>query len=385
MDRPTFVNFLNANRTFFFNAQLFVRYLPHYNGSYDTNGPFTALGTFAITTGYFQDRLLPSLVLIHDLKSASQGGVIAQVSYRFNESFSATIGMLTFYGQPRNNRVAFYPISLPEPQLQGTTTSEGRRTRASRRSPNATRCSSRCATPVLGSRLRPGPGAAPTRAPCGVRPLGPFVVDVPVGPARQYLVEGDAALDTRQVRSETEVEPVPKLRWWSSLRSTSKRSASGYLRSSRFADPLISRSVEPSGRRVPWCSTSRVTHAGLDRRRRFEAKGLFDRVRKRRRSRPPEPRWSGNRRAARPSTRSGASSSRYRLLREARCSRGARRRAGTPLAVVVLEARVQQLRHQVVGGILGAASGCTREGSSKAPIGPGPEVCPASASGSRRP
>jgi hypothetical protein len=114
VDRPTFVNFLNANRTFFFNAQLFVRYLPHYDGSYDTNGPFTALGTFAITTGYFQDRLLPSLVLIHDLKSAS-GGVIAQVSYRFNESFSATIGMLTFYGQPRENRVALYPISLPNP------------------------------------------------------------------------------------------------------------------------------------------------------------------------------------------------------------------------------------------------------------------------------
>jgi hypothetical protein len=112
VDRPTFVNFLNANRTFFFNAQLFVRYLPHFDSSYDTNGPLTALGTFAITTGYFQDRLLPSLVLIHDLKSAS-GGVIVQVSYRFNESFSATVGMLTFYGQPRDNQIPFYPIALP--------------------------------------------------------------------------------------------------------------------------------------------------------------------------------------------------------------------------------------------------------------------------------
>jgi hypothetical protein len=112
MDRPTFVNFLNANRTFFFNAQLFVRYLPHYDGSYDTNGPFTALGTLAITSGYFQDRLLPSLVLIHDLKSAS-GGVIAQATYRFSEDFSATFGVLAFYGEPRVNPIPFYPIWLP--------------------------------------------------------------------------------------------------------------------------------------------------------------------------------------------------------------------------------------------------------------------------------
>jgi hypothetical protein len=112
VDRPTFVNFLNANRTFFVNAQLFLRYLPHYDRSYDTNGPLTALGTLAITTGYFQDRLLPSLVLVHDLKSAS-GGVIAQFSYRFTESFSATVGMLAFYGEPRDDRVPLYSIALP--------------------------------------------------------------------------------------------------------------------------------------------------------------------------------------------------------------------------------------------------------------------------------
>jgi hypothetical protein len=112
VDRPTFVNFLNANRTLFFNAQLFVRYLPHYDRSYDTNGPFTALGTLAVTTGYFQDRLLPALVLVHDLKSAS-GGVIFAVTYRFTESFSATAGVLGFYGGPQNNRIPLHPIALP--------------------------------------------------------------------------------------------------------------------------------------------------------------------------------------------------------------------------------------------------------------------------------
>jgi hypothetical protein len=109
VDRPTFVNFLNANRTFFFNTQIFLRYLPHYDRSYDTNGPLTALGTFAITTGYFQDRLLPTVVFVHDLKSAS-GGVIAQLSYRFTESASATLGVLTFYGDPDSNRLPLYPI-----------------------------------------------------------------------------------------------------------------------------------------------------------------------------------------------------------------------------------------------------------------------------------
>jgi hypothetical protein len=112
IDRPTFINFLNANRTFFFNAQFFVRYLPHYDDSYVVNGPFTLLGTLAITTGYFQDRLLPSLVLVHDLKSAS-GGVIAQASYRFNESFSATFGVLGFYGGPGTDPVPFHSVVLP--------------------------------------------------------------------------------------------------------------------------------------------------------------------------------------------------------------------------------------------------------------------------------
>jgi hypothetical protein len=88
-----------------------VRYLPHYDRSYDSIGPLTALGTFAITTGYFQDRLLPSAVLVHDLESAS-GGLILQVTYRFTESFSATVGMLGFYGRPRDNRIPDYPVAL---------------------------------------------------------------------------------------------------------------------------------------------------------------------------------------------------------------------------------------------------------------------------------
>ena len=36
VDRPTFINFLNANRTFFFNTQWFFQYLTNYNSGFPT-------------------------------------------------------------------------------------------------------------------------------------------------------------------------------------------------------------------------------------------------------------------------------------------------------------------------------------------------------------
>ena len=58
VDRPTFINFLNPNRTFFFNTQWFFQYL--HGLRHGLHGPtvrFNVLFTFAIFTGYFQDRL----------------------------------------------------------------------------------------------------------------------------------------------------------------------------------------------------------------------------------------------------------------------------------------------------------------------------------------
>ncbi|HME73789.1 MAG TPA: hypothetical protein VKM54_28585, partial [Myxococcota bacterium] len=105
IDRPTFVNFLNQSRTFFFNMQWFLQYLSSYQGGYPSgfqeNGPFTALGTFTIQTGYFQDRLQPALTLVYDVDSAS-GGVIFETAFRFTSNFSLTLGMNGFYGQPQS-------------------------------------------------------------------------------------------------------------------------------------------------------------------------------------------------------------------------------------------------------------------------------------------
>jgi len=105
VDRPTFVNFLNQSRTFFFNMQWFLQYLSSYQGGYPSgfqvNGPFSALGTLTVQTGYFQDRLQPALTLVYDVDSSS-GGIIFETGFRFTSNFSLTVGMNSFYGQPQS-------------------------------------------------------------------------------------------------------------------------------------------------------------------------------------------------------------------------------------------------------------------------------------------
>jgi hypothetical protein len=115
IDRPTFIRFLNPDRTFFFNTQIFVRHIIDHDSSFDVNGPLSALGTFTILTGYYQDRLLPAFTWVHDLRSTS-GGVLGQVTYRFSEAFSVTAGVLAFYGGPERNPLPFHPIALPDTQ-----------------------------------------------------------------------------------------------------------------------------------------------------------------------------------------------------------------------------------------------------------------------------
>jgi hypothetical protein len=104
------VNFLNANRTFFLNAQLFLGYLPDYDSSYTVKGPLSALGAFAIATGYFQDRLLPSFVVVYDFRSQS-AGLLPQVSYRISQDFSVTVGLALFFGIPEFADVPFFQLA----------------------------------------------------------------------------------------------------------------------------------------------------------------------------------------------------------------------------------------------------------------------------------
>src|SRR5690606_38825976 len=98
VDRPTFINFLNQNRTFFFNAQFFFQYITNYKAGFPGNGPFNVLGTFTVQTGYFQDRLLPGVTFVYDRRSNS-GAALPSLTYRFTENLSGTVGLNLFFGR----------------------------------------------------------------------------------------------------------------------------------------------------------------------------------------------------------------------------------------------------------------------------------------------
>ncbi|MBW2402138.1 MAG: hypothetical protein JRG80_23285, partial [Deltaproteobacteria bacterium] len=98
VDRPTFINFLNQNRTFFINSQWFFQYMTDYEDGYVNNGPVNVLFTVAVFTGYFQDRVNPLLVTVYDFMSSS-GGILPSVTYRFTDALSVGIGMNFFFGK----------------------------------------------------------------------------------------------------------------------------------------------------------------------------------------------------------------------------------------------------------------------------------------------
>jgi hypothetical protein len=97
-DRPTFVNFLNANRTFFINSQWFFQYTDEFKESYSGGYQWDIFGVLAISTGYFQDRLIPSLTLVYFVRNNSFA-VLPQVTYRFTENFQASFGIAAFAGR----------------------------------------------------------------------------------------------------------------------------------------------------------------------------------------------------------------------------------------------------------------------------------------------
>jgi hypothetical protein len=110
IDRPTFVNFMNANRTFFFNTQWFFEYQDQHSRGFLNDGPWDIFGVFAVSTGYFQDRLLPSLVLVYFVRNNSFA-VLPEVTYRFTENFSVTFGIAAFAGREQEHDMAISEIT----------------------------------------------------------------------------------------------------------------------------------------------------------------------------------------------------------------------------------------------------------------------------------
>jgi hypothetical protein len=109
VDRPTFINFLNSNRTFFFNSQWFFQYVDGYNKGFPSSGPWNAFFTLTVATGYLRDRLLPSITWVYDFRSNS-GANLPQITYRFTNNFSATFGMAFFWGRTELRTTALTQI-----------------------------------------------------------------------------------------------------------------------------------------------------------------------------------------------------------------------------------------------------------------------------------
>jgi hypothetical protein len=110
VDRPTFVNFLNANHTFFINTQWFFEYQDGYRRGFNNDGPWDIFGVLFIGTGYFQDRLLPGLTLVYFVRNNSFA-VLPEVTYRFTENFSATFGVAAFGGREQERVMPINEIS----------------------------------------------------------------------------------------------------------------------------------------------------------------------------------------------------------------------------------------------------------------------------------
>jgi hypothetical protein len=110
VDRPTFVRFVNADRAILFNTQWFVSYLPEYRDGFTANGPVNTFFTFAVSTGYRQDRLIPQLLTVYEFNSKS-GGVLPSLEYRFTDSLSVTVGMLYFFGRTELSEMAIQEVS----------------------------------------------------------------------------------------------------------------------------------------------------------------------------------------------------------------------------------------------------------------------------------
>jgi hypothetical protein len=117
IDRPTFFNFINPNRSFFVNFQFFVRYIKGYKGDDDdrngmyavAEGPWSAFITMTTFTGYFQDRLSPRLTLAVD-PTTSTGAAFWGLGYRFTGNFSTSLRVNQFFGNSTKMQRGYFPV-----------------------------------------------------------------------------------------------------------------------------------------------------------------------------------------------------------------------------------------------------------------------------------
>jgi len=108
IDRPTFIRFLNPNRSFLFSFQLFGQHLLDHE-LVSTPGGLAGmpdwknniLATLLIQGGYFSDRLTPTLLMAWDSK-AHAFVMGPSISWLFSDHWSMTLGANLKYGRSKN-------------------------------------------------------------------------------------------------------------------------------------------------------------------------------------------------------------------------------------------------------------------------------------------
>jgi hypothetical protein len=108
IDRPTFIRFLNPNRSFLFSLQLFGQHLLDHElittpagkaGMPDWDDNIFA--TLLIQGGYFSDRLTPTLLTAYDSKAHALV-VGPSISWLFSDHWDIVLGANLKFGSSKN-------------------------------------------------------------------------------------------------------------------------------------------------------------------------------------------------------------------------------------------------------------------------------------------
>jgi len=109
IDRPTFIKFLNPNRSFLISMQLFGQHLLDHELISTPAGKAgmpdwkdNILATLLIQGGYFSDRLTPTILMAYDFKAHAYV-VGPSISWLFSDNWSMVLGANLKYGRSKND------------------------------------------------------------------------------------------------------------------------------------------------------------------------------------------------------------------------------------------------------------------------------------------
>ncbi len=124
MDRPTFIKFLNPNRTFFISSQIFHTYWKDHEGNNQSGMPIDRhnwILTLFIQGQYMRDRLTPQGFIVWEEASGAWVSGF-QLQYLLTNNWSILGGVNVIWGTPQEDSHAIGPFTgfTVDPQADGT-------------------------------------------------------------------------------------------------------------------------------------------------------------------------------------------------------------------------------------------------------------------------